>query len=155
MPGRCWPTGSWSASRRSGPQRAELAAEQVGIWPGRWRPCDFFGIVIEARRPVSAFHQGSVVIAAALVQSLQSIVSHHIDGAIRCAIGDAVHAGSAYNVIPGGRVLPAPSARFFRRPGGTSSDRLRAPASPWHEVKIGVEINDCSRCWSPRGCFRR
>lgn len=128
----------------------ELAAEQVGIWPGPVAAaCDFFDIVIEGAGGHGAyphFTKDPVVIAAALVQSLQSIVSRNIDPAQSGVLSvTQVHAGSAYNVIPGEARLAGTIRAFSEAGRNLIRDRLRAIAAGIalaYEVKIGVEIND-------------
>lgn len=128
----------------------ELAAEQVGIWAGPVAAaCDFFDIKIDGTGGHGAyphFTKDPVVIAAALVQSLQSIISRNIDPAQSGVLSvTQVHAGSAYNVIPGEARLAGTIRAFYEDGRNMIRDRLRAIAAgiaSAYDVKIGVEIND-------------
>ncbi len=128
----------------------ELEAAQVGIWPGPVAAaCDFFDIKIEGTGGHGAyphFAKDPIVVAAALVQSLQSIISRNIDPAQSGVLSvTQVHAGSAYNVIPGEAHLAGTIRAFSEAGRGLVRDRLRniaAGLAAAYEVKIGVEIND-------------
>ena len=128
----------------------ELEAAQVGIWPGPVAAaCDFFDVKIEGTGGHGAyphFAKDPIVIAAALVQSLQSIISRNIDPAQSGVLSvTQVHAGSAYNVIPGEARLAGTIRAFSEAGRNLIRDRLRGIAAGLasaYEVKIGVEIND-------------
>ncbi|MEM9432014.1 MAG: M20 aminoacylase family protein [Pseudomonadota bacterium] len=77
----------------------------------------FFDIRIKGRGSHAAMPQQSrdpIVIAAALISQLQSIVSRNVAPLDTCVVSvTQVHAGAAYNVVPGGAHL-AGTVRYFK-----------------------------------------
>jgi hippurate hydrolase len=84
----------------------DLAHGEIAILPGpAMAGADFFDIVIEGYGAHGAMPERSkdpVVIAMTLGQALQSIVSRNVDPLQSAVLSiTQIHAGSAYNVIPG------------------------------------------------------
>ncbi|MBD8890991.1 M20 aminoacylase family protein [Roseibium litorale] len=93
------------------------APNKVGLRPGvAMAGATSFDIVIEGRGSHGAAPQHSkdaVLIAAALVQSLQSIVSRNVEPIQPAVLSvTQIHSGSAYNVIPEKAVLSG-TIRYF------------------------------------------
>ena len=85
-----------------------------------WRGADFFDITITGYGSHGAMPEMSrdpVVIAMTLGQALQTIVSRNIDPLKSAVLSiTQIHAGSAYNVIPGEATLAEPCALFREGP---------------------------------------
>ncbi len=84
----------------------DLAPRQVSIFPGpSMAAADFFDITIAGYGSHGAMPERSrdpVVIAMTLGQALQTIVSRNVDPLQSAVLSiTQIHAGSAYNVIPG------------------------------------------------------
>ncbi len=85
--------------------KPELDLGQIAVFPGKAMAApSFFDIEITARgRHAAMTDKGkdSIVIATALAQSLQSIVSRNVPPQQPAVVSiTQIHAGSAYNVIP-------------------------------------------------------
>jgi hippurate hydrolase len=92
---------------------------EVGIKPGAaMAGANFFDITITAKGCHAASPDtgiDSVVIASALVQQVQSIVSRNVKASDQAVLSvTQIHAGAAYNVIPEVAVL-AGTVRYFDR----------------------------------------
>ncbi|MGX1500047.1 M20 aminoacylase family protein [Roseibium aggregatum] len=93
------------------------APNKVGLRPGvAMAGATFFDIVIEGRGSHGAaphHSRDAVLIATALVQSLQSIVSRNVEPIQPAVLSvTQIHSGSAYNVIPEKAVLSG-TIRYF------------------------------------------
>ncbi|MFN4100770.1 MAG: M20 aminoacylase family protein [Pararhodobacter sp.] len=106
-------------------------AGEVGVKPGQaMAGANFFDIRITGKGAHAAMPEASVdpvVIAAALVGQLQSIVARNVPSAERIVLSvTQIHAGAAYNVIPGSASL-AGTVRFFNRDIATKvTERMQA-----------------------------
>ncbi len=127
-----------------------LGANQVAVGTGAaMAGADFFDITITGRGSHGAMPEQSrdaVVVAMTLGQALQTIVSRNV------APGDAavlsitqIHAGAAYNVIPGEAKLAGTVRTFSDAVRTQIRERMRAIAAgvaAAFEVEIAVDIRD-------------
>ena len=121
-----------------------LEPGQVAVWPGEAMASgDSFDIRIRGSGSHGAMPQESrdpVVIAATLVQALQTIVSrnaHPLQAAVLSIT--QIHAGSAYNVIPEEASLAGTIRAFSRETAALVHERMRAIADGIAR-SFGVEI---------------
>ena len=123
---------------------------EIGILPGpAMAGADFFDIMIDGYGAHGAMPERSkdpVIIAAALTQSLQTIVSRNVDPLQSAVLSiTQIHAGSAYNVIPNEATL-AGTVRTFDQPTRMMiRERMKTIASGMAQafgVEIKVEIRD-------------
>lgn len=128
----------------------ELDEGQIAIFPGKaMAGASFFDIKIAGRGSHGAMpHKAAdpIVVATALAQALQSIVSRNTDPMKSAVLSiTQIHSGSAYNVIPEEAVL-AGTVRFFdAEVGALVHARMRKIASGLaqsFEVEIAVDIRD-------------
>jgi hippurate hydrolase len=127
-----------------------LEPEQVAVWPGATMAgADFFDISIKGRGSHGAMPQEArdpTVVATALAQALQSIVSrnvHPIEPAVLSIT--QIHAGSAYNVIPEHAALAGTIRAFSDEVRAKIRDRVRTIAAGTaiaFDVEITVDIRD-------------
>jgi amidohydrolase len=110
---------------------------------------DFFDIVIDGYGAHGAMPERSkdpVVIAAALTQSLQTIVSRNVDPLQAAVLSvTQIHAGSAYNVIPGEAKLCGTVRAFSDEVRALIRERMRALCAgiaAAYQVEITVDIRD-------------
>ena len=128
----------------------DLNHGELAILPGpAMSGADFFDITINGYGAHGAMPERSkdpIVIAMALVQALQSIVSRNVSPTEAAVVSiTQVHAGSAYNVIPGEAKLAGTVRAFSDEVRGLIRERMRAicagMAAAFH-VEIDVEIRD-------------
>ena len=129
----------------------DLNHGEIAILPGpAMAGADFFDIVIDGYGAHGAMPERSkdpVIIAAALTQSLQTIVSRNVDPLQAAVLSiTQIHAGSAYNVIPGRGKTVRHRARLFRR-GARADPRADARALRRHRgglsrSRSSVDIRD-------------
>ncbi|OQW59223.1 MAG: amidohydrolase [Proteobacteria bacterium SG_bin9] len=128
----------------------DLDHGQIAILPGpAMAGADFFDIVITGYGAHGAMPEKSkdpVVIAMTLGQAIQSIVSRNVDPLQAAVISiTQIHAGSAYNVIPGEARL-AGTVRAFsddvRKQIRHRMKTLAAGIAAAFEVEIKVDMRD-------------
>jgi len=128
----------------------DLAPGQVVMSPGpSMASADFFDITITGFGSHGAMPEqsrDSVVIAMTLGQALQTIVSRNVDP-IQAAVLSItqIHAGSAYNVIPGEAKLAGTVRTFSEKVREQIRDRMRtiaAGVAAAFQVEIKVDIRD-------------
>ena len=128
----------------------DLNHGELAILPGpAMSGADFFDITINGYGAHGAMPERSkdpIVIAMALVQALQSIVSRNVSPTEAAVVSiTQIHAGSAYNVIPGEAKLAGTVRAFSDEVRGLIRERMRAicagMAAAFH-VEIDVEIRD-------------
>ncbi|MGF9762396.1 M20 aminoacylase family protein [Microvirga sp. 0TCS3.31] len=127
-----------------------LESGQVAVWPGAaMAGADFFDISIKGRGSHGAMPQEArdpTIVATALAQSLQSIVSrnvHPIEPAVLSIT--QIHAGSAYNVIPEHAALAGTIRAFSDDVRAKIRERVRTIAAGTamaFDVEITVDIRD-------------
>jgi amidohydrolase len=125
-------------------------AGQVRVFPGRaMAGADFFDIRIKGSGSHAAMPQVSrdpIVIGAALVEALQSIVSRNTDPTQAAVLSvTQFHAGSAYNVIPEEAVLCGTMRTFSDEIAETMRHRIRtivAGIAAAFEVEIALELRN-------------
>ena len=105
----------------------------VGVKPGvAMAGADFFDITLRGKGSHGAMPEQSrdpVVAAAALVQALQTVVSRNVDPRQAAVVSvTQVHAGSAYNVVPGEARIGGTLRFLDRAVGQKVRDRLAAIA---------------------------
>lgn len=123
---------------------------QVVISPGKMMAAaEFFDITIHGTGSHAAMPQQSrdpVVIAGALVQSLQTIAARNIDPQDSVAVTiTQLHAGSAYNVIPGTATLSGTIRYLEDEVGALACQRMRdmvAGVAKAYDVPIDVDIRN-------------
>jgi amidohydrolase len=128
----------------------QLDHGQVNIFPGpAMAAADFFDIRIRGYGSHGArpqFARDPVVIASALVQALQTIVSRNADPLEAAVLSVTLfHAGSAYNVIPEEAALGGTIRTFSKDTAEMIRRRMRAVCSgiaATYEVEIDVDIRD-------------
>ncbi|WP_172327505.1 M20 aminoacylase family protein [Mangrovicoccus sp. HB161399] len=110
---------------------------------------DFFDIKITGRGSHGARPEDSkdpVVIATALVQQLQSIVSRNVAPTSPAVVSvTKIHAGDAYNVVPNTAELGGTIRFFDTKVGEMISERMRAicaGAATAYDVEIEVDIRN-------------
>lgn len=128
----------------------DLAPGQVTIFPGAsMAGADFFDITIHGYGSHGAMPDRSkdpVVIALALGQALQTIVSRNVNPLQSAVLSiTQIHAGSAYNVIPGEARLAGTVRAFSDEVRKLVRERMKAIAAgiaaAFH-VEIDVDIRD-------------
>lgn len=128
----------------------DLAPRQVAIFPGPGMAgADFFDITINGYGAHGAMPERSrdpVVIAMTLGQALQTIVSRNVDPLKSAVLSiTQIHAGSAYNVIPGEAKLAGTVRTFSENVRQQIRERMRAIAAGMaaaFDVEIDVDIRD-------------
>jgi len=128
----------------------DLAPRQVAIFPGPGMAgADFFDITINGYGAHGAMPERSrdpVVIAMTLGQALQTIVSRNVDPLKSAVLSiTQIHAGSAYNVIPGEAKLAGTVRTFSEEIRQQIRERMRAIAGGMaaaFDVEIDVDIRD-------------
>jgi len=121
---------------------------QVRVFPGKaMAGADFFDIRITGRGSHAAMPQVSrdpIVIGAALVQALQSIVSRNADPLEAAVLSvTRFHAGTAYNVIPKTATLAGTVRTFSDELAETIRQRMRtivAGVASAFDVEIDLDI---------------
>lgn len=128
----------------------DLDPRQVAIFPGPGMAgADFFDITINGYGSHGAMPERSkdpVVIAITLGQALQTIVSRNVDPLKSAVLSiTQIHAGSAYNVIPGEAKLAGTVRAFSDEIRNQIRDRMRTIAAgiaAAFQVEITVDIRD-------------
>jgi amidohydrolase len=123
---------------------------QVNVFPGKaMAAADFFDIKIRGYGSHGArpqFARDPVVIASALVQALQSIVSRNADPLEAAVLSvTQIHSGSAYNVIPEEATLGGTVRTFDKATAEMIRHRMRAICAgiaATYEVEIDIDIRD-------------
>jgi hippurate hydrolase len=128
----------------------DLDHEHVTVFPGPGMAgADFFDITINGYGSHGAMPERSkdpVVIALQLGQALQTIVSRNVDPLKSAVLSiTQIHAGSAYNVIPGEARLAGTVRAFSDEVRKLVRERMKAicagMAAAFH-VEIDVDIRD-------------
>ncbi len=127
-----------------------LEAGKVAVFPGKaMAAADFFDIRIKGRGSHAAMPQVSrdpILVASALVQALQSIVSRNTDPMKSAVVSvTQIHAGSAYNVVPEEAALAGTIRMFSDEIAEMARHRMRAIAAgiaTAFEVEIDVELRN-------------
>ncbi len=127
-----------------------LGPRQVTVFPGpAMAGADFFDITISGYGSHGAMPERSkdpVVIAMALGQALQTIVSRNVDPLKSAVLSiTQIHAGSAYNVIPGEAKLAGTVRAFSDEVRKLIRERMRtisAGIAAAFQVEIDVNIRD-------------
>jgi amidohydrolase len=125
-------------------------AGQVRVFPGKaMARADFFDIRIKGSGSHAAMPQLSrdpIVVASALVQALQSIVSRNADPMQAAVVSvTQFHAGSAYNVIPEEAVLCGTVRTFSDEVAGMIRHRIHATVAgiaAAFEVEIDIDLRN-------------
>ena len=125
-------------------------AGQVRIFPGKaMAGADFFDIRIRGSGSHAAMPQvgrDPIVVASALVQALQTIVSRNTDPTQAAVVSvTQLHAGSAYNVIPGEAVLCGTMRTFSDEIAEVIRHRMRtvvAGIAAAFEVEIDLDLRN-------------
>jgi amidohydrolase len=128
----------------------QLDHGQINIFPGpAMAAADFFDIRIKGYGSHGArpqFARDPIVIASALVQALQSIVSRNADPMEAAVVSvTQLHAGSAYNVIPEEAALAGTMRSFSRDIAEMMRRRMRticAGIAAAYDVEIDLNIRD-------------
>jgi hippurate hydrolase len=128
----------------------DLNYGEVAIMPGpAMAGADFFDIKIHGYGAHGAMPERSkdaVVIAMTLGQALQTIVSRNVDPFNAAVLSiTQIHAGSAYNVIPGEAWLCGTVRAFSDEARALIRERMRAlcaGTAAAFEVEIEVDIRD-------------
>jgi hippurate hydrolase len=127
-----------------------LGPNQVAVGTGAaMAGADFFDITIAGRGSHAALPEQSrdaVVIAMTLGQALQTIVSRNVAPMEAAVLSiTQIHAGAAYNVIPGEAKLAGTVRTFSDSVRQTVRERMRAIAAgvaAAFDVEIAVDIRD-------------
>ncbi len=128
----------------------DLDHGEIAIVPGTaMAGADFFDITITGYGAHGAMPERSkdpVVIAMTLGQALQTIVSRNVSPADAAVLSiTQIHAGSAYNVIPGEAKLAGTTRALSDAVRGRLRERIRAVCAgiaAAFEVEIAVDIRD-------------
>jgi len=131
----------------------DLNHGELAILPGpAMAGADFFDITINGYGAHGAMPERSkdpIVIAMALVQALQSIVSRNVIPTEAAVVSiTQIHAGSAYNVIPGDAKLAGTMRAFSDEVRALMRERMRAICAGLaaaFQVEIDVDIRDIFR----------
>jgi hippurate hydrolase len=123
---------------------------EIAIFPGPgMAAADFFDITINGYGAHGAMPERSkdpVVIAMALGQAMQTIVSRNVNPLQSAVLSiTQIHAGSAYNVIPGDAKLCGTVRTFSEEVRLQIRERMRALAAGMaiaFDVEIKVDIRD-------------
>jgi hippurate hydrolase len=126
------------------------AHSRLTICPGRAQAgAGFFDIRIRGTGAHGAMPQMArdpVVVAAALVGDLQTVVARNVDPAKSAVLSvTQIHAGSAYNVIPEEAVLSGTWRYFDDDVGALIEDRIRTlcdGAALAHRVEIKADLRN-------------
>lgn len=128
----------------------DLDIGQVAVFPGKaMAGASFFDIAIKARGSHAAMPHNSkdaIVIAMALAQNLQTIVSRNVEPLKPAVLSiTKMNSGSAYNVIPEEATL-AGTIRFFHDEVGelvrTRMREIAAGVAQSYGCEIDVDIRD-------------
>jgi amidohydrolase len=128
----------------------DLEPSQVAVFPGKaMAGASFFDITITGSGSHGAMPHMSrdpIVVATALSQALQSIVSRNVNPLQSAVLSiTQIHSGSAYNVVPEKASL-AGTIRFFDEEIGelvrTRLKKVAAGIAESFEVQIDVDIRD-------------
>jgi amidohydrolase len=128
----------------------DLGHGELAILPGpAMAGADFFDITIDGYGAHGAMPERSkdpVVIAFALGQALQTIVSRNVSPTEAAVVSiTQIHAGSAYNVIPGEAKLAGTIRAFSDEVRSLIRERIRsicAGIAAAFQVEIAVDIRD-------------
>src|SRR6478736_3932666 len=128
----------------------DLNHGEIAILPGpAMAGADFFDIVINGYGAHGAMPERSkdaVVIAMTVGQALQTIVSRNVDPLLAAVLSiTQIHAGSAYNVIPGEAKLCGTMRTFSKEVRTMVSERIRticAGIASAYQCEIDVDIRD-------------
>src|SRR5512135_435855 len=128
----------------------DLALGEVAILPGpAMAGADFFDLRINGYGAHGAMPERSkdaVVIATTLAQALQTVVSRNVDPLQAAVLSiTQIHAGSAYNVIPGEARLAGTVRAFSDEVRAMIRERMRsicAGTAAAFQVEIEVDIRD-------------
>jgi amidohydrolase len=128
----------------------DLNHGELAILPGpAMAGADFFDITINGYGAHGAMPERSkdpIVIAMAVVQALQSIVSRNVIPTEAAVVSvTQIHAGSAYNVIPGEAKLAGTMRAFSDEVRALMRERMRAICAGMaaaFQVEIEVDIRD-------------
>jgi amidohydrolase len=128
----------------------DAEAGTVRIFPGRaMAGADLFDIRIKGRGSHGAMPQVSrdpIVVASALVQALQTIVSRNADPQLAAVLSvTQLHAGTAYNVIPEEAKLAGTIRSFSDKLAEMIRERMRAIVAgiaAAYEVEIDLDIRN-------------
>jgi hippurate hydrolase len=128
----------------------DLGHGELAILPGpAMAGADFFDITIDGYGAHGAMPERSkdpVVIAFALGQALQTIVSRNVSPTEAAVVSiTQIHAGSAYNVIPGEAKLAGTIRAFSDEVRSLIRERMRsicAGIAAAFQVEIAVDIRD-------------
>ena len=131
----------------------DLNHGELAILPGpAMAGADFFDITINGYGAHGAMPERSkdpIVIAMALVQALQSIVSRNVIPTEAAVVSiTQIQAGSAYNVIPGDAKLAGTMRAFSDEVRALMRERMRAISAGMaaaFQVEIDVDIRDIFR----------
>jgi amidohydrolase len=131
----------------------DLNHGELAILPGpAMAGADFFDITINGYGAHGAMPERSkdpIVIAMAVVQALQSIVSRNVIPTEAAVVSiTQIHAGSAYNVIPGDAKLAGTMRAFSDEVRALMRERMRAICAGLaaaFQVEIDVDIRDIFR----------
>jgi len=128
----------------------DLDLGQITVFPGPiMAGADFFDITLRGTGSHAAMPHRSrdpIVASGSLISSVQSIVSHTIDPTEAAVVSiTRIHAGSAYNVIPG-EVRLSGGIRYFSRAVGTQAGeelrRIAAGCAQTFGVEAEVDIRN-------------
>ena len=128
----------------------DLDHGQLAIFPGpAMAGSDFFDIVIRGYGAHGAMPERSkdpVIVAMAVGQAIQSIVSRNVDPLKSAVVSiTQIHAGSAYNVIPGEARLCGTVRAFDDKVRTLIRERMRAICAGMataFDVEIDVDLRD-------------
>jgi amidohydrolase len=131
----------------------DLNHGELAILPGpAMAGADFFDITINGYGAHGAMPERSkdpIVIAMAVVQALQLIVSRNVIPTEAAVVSiTQIHAGSAYNVIPGDAKLAGTMRAFSDEVRALMRERMRAICAGMaaaFQVEIDVDIRDIFR----------
>ncbi|MBZ5763412.1 amidohydrolase [Rhizobium sp. VS19-DR104.2] len=118
---------------------------RIGIKPGpAMAGADFFDIRVRGRGSHGAHPETSrdpIIVATALVQALQSIVSRNVSPLKQAVLSvTQVHSGSAYNVVPEDAVISG-TVRFLDRDVNDLMRKRIREISTGIALSFGVEID--------------
>ncbi|WP_127104794.1 M20 aminoacylase family protein [Pararhodobacter zhoushanensis] len=104
---------------------------EIGVKPGQaMAGANFFDITVTGKGAHAAMPESSVdpvVIAADLVGQIQSIKARNVPSAERIVVSiTQIHAGAAYNVIPGEATLAGTVRYFNRETAALVTERMQA-----------------------------
>jgi amidohydrolase len=128
----------------------DLNHGEIAVFPGpAMAGADFFDITIHGYGAHGAMPERSkdpIVIATTLAQALQTIVSRNVDPLKSAVLSiTQIHAGSAYNVIPGEAKLCGTVRAFSDEVRALIRERMRALCSgiaTAFQVEIDADIRD-------------